>query len=131
MCDDLDRFGASLSVSWSAVHVYPWRSHTSEASSFRSGEAMKDQRLQIADIVPHIDDATLGTLNVPAFQRKYVWRASKVVDLVDSLWRGYPVGTLLLWARSGGWLKYVGKRTESSLRPAQLGKGHQRYRSRN
>jgi len=58
---------------------------------------MKDQRLQIADIVRHIDDATLGTLNVPEFQRKYVWRASKVVDLVDSLWRGYPVGTLLLW----------------------------------
>jgi hypothetical protein len=58
---------------------------------------MKDQRLQISDIVRHIDDATLGALNVPEFQRKYVWRASKVVDLVDSLWRGYPVGTLLLW----------------------------------
>src|SRR6266852_3774059 len=58
---------------------------------------MKDQRLQIADIVRHIDDATLGILNVPEFQRKYVWRSSKVVDLVDSLWRGYPIGTLLLW----------------------------------
>lgn len=58
---------------------------------------MKDQRLQIADIVRHIDSATLGVLNVPEFQRKYVWGASKVVDLVDSLWRGYPVGTLLLW----------------------------------
>lgn len=58
---------------------------------------MKDQRLQIADIVRHIDDATLGNLNVPEFQRRYVWRASKVVDLVDSLWHGYPIGTLLLW----------------------------------
>ena len=61
---------------------------------------MKDQRLQIADIVRHIDDATLGVLNVPEFQRKYVWRASKVADLVDSLWRGYPIGTLLLWESS-------------------------------
>lgn len=58
---------------------------------------MKDQRLQIADIVGHIDDATLGVLNVPEFQRKYVWRPSKVAALVDSLWRGYPIGTLLLW----------------------------------
>jgi len=58
---------------------------------------MKDQRLQIADVVRHIDDATLGNLNVPEFQRKYVWRASKLADLVDSLWRGYPIGTLLLW----------------------------------
>ena len=61
---------------------------------------MKDQRLQIADIVRHIDDATLGILNVPEFQRKYVWRASKVAELVDSLWRGYPIGTLLLWESS-------------------------------
>ena len=61
---------------------------------------MKDQRLEIADIVRHIDDATLGILNVPEFQRKYVWRASKVADLVDSLWRGYPIGTLLLWESS-------------------------------
>lgn len=61
---------------------------------------MKDQRLQIADIVRHIDDATLGILNVPEFQRKYVWRPSKVAALVDSLWRGYPIGTLLLWESS-------------------------------
>jgi predicted nucleic acid-binding protein len=58
---------------------------------------MKDQRLQIVDIVKNIDNATLGLLNVPEFQRKYVWRPSKVADLVDSLWRGYPIGTLLLW----------------------------------
>jgi len=61
---------------------------------------MKDQRLQIADIVRHIDDAMLGRLNVPEFQRKYVWGPSKVADLVDSLWRGYPIGTLLLWESS-------------------------------
>jgi len=58
---------------------------------------MKDQRLDIAHIVKHIDDATLGVLNVPEFQRRFVWKPSKVRDLVDSLWRGYPIGTLLLW----------------------------------
>jgi len=58
---------------------------------------MKDQRLEIRDIVKHIDDATLGALNVPEFQRKFVWKPSKTKDLVDSLWRGYPIGTLLLW----------------------------------
>jgi uncharacterized protein with ParB-like and HNH nuclease domain len=58
---------------------------------------MKDQRLQIGDVVRHIDDSTVGLLNVPEFQRKYVWRPSKVAALVDSLWREYPIGTLLLW----------------------------------
>ena len=61
---------------------------------------MKDQRLEIKDIVKHIDDATLGTLNVPEFQRKFVWKPSKTRDLVDSLWRGYPIGTLLVWESS-------------------------------
>lgn len=61
---------------------------------------MKDQRLEIKDIVKHIDDATLGTLNVPEFQRKFVWKPSKTKDLVDSLWRGYPIGTLLVWESS-------------------------------
>src|SRR2546427_2270147 len=36
-------------------------------------------------------------LNVPEFQRKYAWQAPQVADLVDSLCRGYPIGTLLLW----------------------------------
>jgi hypothetical protein len=61
---------------------------------------VKDQRLQIVDIVSNIDDATQGILNIPEFQRKFVWPPSKVTDLVDSLWRGYPIGTLLLWEAS-------------------------------
>lgn len=58
---------------------------------------MKDQRLEIKDIVKHIDDATLGKLDVPEFQRKFVWTAEKTKKFVDSLWRGYPVGAFLLW----------------------------------
>ncbi len=76
---------------------------------------MKDQRLYIADIVRNIDDATLGTLNIPEFQRKYVWKASKVVDLVDSLWRGYPVGSLLLWENS-----YDSPRTAHGIQSRKL-----------
>jgi hypothetical protein len=58
---------------------------------------MKDQRLEIKDIVKHIDDATLGKLDVPEFQRKFVWTPEKTKKFVDSLWRGYPVGAFLLW----------------------------------
>lgn len=58
---------------------------------------MRDQRLQIEDVVRHIDDATLGRLDVPEFQRKFVWSPEKTKKFLDSLWRGYPVGVLLLW----------------------------------
>lgn len=58
---------------------------------------MKDQRLEIKDIVKHIDDATLGKLDIPEFQRGFVWSPDKAKKFVDSLWRGYPIGTILLW----------------------------------
>ena len=58
---------------------------------------MKDQRLEIKDIVKHIDHATLGRLDIPEFQRRFVWTPEKVKKFVDSLWHGYPVGALLLW----------------------------------
>ena len=38
-----------------------------------------------------------GTLRLPELQRGYVWRAQQVVDLFDSLYRGYPSGTILTW----------------------------------
>lgn len=38
-----------------------------------------------------------GSIRVPTFQRQFVWGAKDVRDLFDSLYRGFPVGTLLLW----------------------------------
>lgn len=58
---------------------------------------MKDQRLEINDIVKNIDDAISGMLDVPEFQRKFVWKPEQVKNFVDSLWKDYPVGALLLW----------------------------------
>lgn len=41
--------------------------------------------------------ARSGQLRVPAFQRSFVWDADDVRRLFDSIWRGYPIGTLLFW----------------------------------
>ena len=38
-----------------------------------------------------------GEMRLPEMQRRYVWRATRVRDLLDSLYRGYPSGTILLW----------------------------------
>ena len=38
-----------------------------------------------------------GELRLPEMQRQYVWRATRVRDLLDSLYRGYPSGAILLW----------------------------------
>src|SRR5260370_14973420 len=38
-----------------------------------------------------------GELRLPELQRRYVWPATRVRDLLDSLYRGYPSGTILVW----------------------------------
>lgn len=46
-----------------------------------------------------LDLAEGGRLRVPAFQRPFVWDDDDVRRLFDSIWRGFPIGTLLLWTR--------------------------------
>ena len=41
-----------------------------------------------------------GRLRLPEMQRRYVWRSPRVRDLMDSLYRGYPSGAILLWETS-------------------------------
>ena len=36
-------------------------------------------------------------LELPEIQRSFVWNRPQVRDLLDSLYRGFPVGTLLFW----------------------------------
>lgn len=38
-----------------------------------------------------------GNVAIPEMQRPFVWSTSKVRDLLDSLYRGYPVGYLITW----------------------------------
>ncbi|MDQ3442405.1 MAG: DUF262 domain-containing protein [Chloroflexota bacterium] len=50
-------------------------------------------------------------LVLPEIQRGYVWKTTQVRDLVDSLYRGFPIGTMLVWS------------TNESLRARSVGDG--------
>lgn len=54
------------------------------------------QALTVEDILEH---ARRGRLRVPRFQTALRWKASHVVELFDSIVRGFPIGGLLLWKR--------------------------------
>src|SRR6266511_2389121 len=41
-----------------------------------------------------------GRLRVPKFQRPFVWRPEQMLNLFDSIERGYPIGSLLVWDTS-------------------------------
>ncbi|MGE4545687.1 MAG: DUF262 domain-containing protein [Pedobacter sp.] len=38
-----------------------------------------------------------GEIAIPEIQRPFVWDATKVRDLMDSLYQGYPIGYLIAW----------------------------------
>lgn len=44
-----------------------------------------------------LTDIDMGRIGLPDIQRPFVWPNSKVRDLLDSMYRGYPVGYLLFW----------------------------------
>lgn len=46
-----------------------------------------------------VHDVLAGKIRVPKFHRPIHWELRDVLDLLDSLYRGYPIGTLLLWQR--------------------------------
>lgn len=57
----------------------------------------RNDQLKIQELVRLADD---GRIRVPQFQRSFRWGADDVLALFDSILRGYPFGSLLLWRRS-------------------------------
>ena len=44
-----------------------------------------------------VSDIQQGTLALPDIQRPFVWKNTKVRDLLDSMFRGFPFGYILTW----------------------------------
>ena len=54
----------------------------------------KTDSIALMDVVKYISE---GDYRIPRFQRNYVWKIDKVVALVDSLLKGFPIGSIVLW----------------------------------
>lgn len=50
--------------------------------------------MRIQEILNQID---IGSYALPEFQRGYVWNRDQVKKLIMSLYKGYPIGGLLIW----------------------------------
>lgn len=44
-----------------------------------------------------IERVASGRLRIPSFQRGFVWDAERVAYLMDSIYKGYPFGAVILW----------------------------------
>lgn len=54
---------------------------------------------------PLLEDLRLGKLQIPPFQREFVWTREKIKQLFESISQNYPIGSLILWkpAQNMGW----------------------------
>ena len=44
-----------------------------------------------------IHEIERGSVKVPQFQREFVWSRDKSAKFIDSLLKGFPIGTFILW----------------------------------
>lgn len=61
-------------------------------------------------IVPHTIDNILSwirqkSIAIPDIQRPFVWSKADVRDLIDSLYKGYPVGYIITWHNTDATIK--------------------------
>lgn len=63
-----------------------------------------------------VDAAVAGRLDIPEFQRGFVWAPEKVKNLLDSLCRDYPIGSVLCWRSES----YQSPRQVSSTEPERV-----------
>ncbi len=66
-----------------------------------------------------LDDIQMGEIGLPEIQRPFIWPNTKVRNLFDSMYKGFPVGYLLFWAnRIGDGSRQIG--TDVKLRVPYL-----------
>lgn len=59
--------------------------------------AFKDPKPAAERIVQLAQRVLTGDILLPRFQRSFVWNRKQMLDLLDSVARNYPIGSMLLW----------------------------------
>lgn len=70
------------------------------------------EQLKICEIVKQ---AVSKKVDIPEFQREFVWDTEQVKKLAESLYRDYPVGSFLLWDSSAYQEAKTAQGTQASL----------------
>lgn len=87
----------------------------------------KDVKYNLNSLIQNID---LGTIGLPDIQRPFVWKDTKVRDLFDSLYKGYPVGYFLFWENANiDGVKGIGTEAKQKFANLLIVDGQQRLTS--
>ncbi len=77
-----------------------------------------------------LEDIDMGEIGLPEIQRPFVWKNTKVRDLFDSMYKGFPVGYLLFWANGvGNGHRQIGANNKQKVPRLLIVDGQQRLTS--
>jgi hypothetical protein len=77
-----------------------------------------------------VSDVASGKIRLPDIQRPFVWTNAKVRDLIDSMFRGYPVGELMFWENQDPQhTRGIGRDPKTQAASMQVVDGQQRLTS--
>jgi len=79
---------------------------------------MADNYSFITDL---ISDVKRGRIRIPSFQRGFVWDRDRVAYFIDSIYKGFPFGSVLIWRTRNS------LRTERNLGPYKLPENEAEY----
>ena len=64
------------------------------------------QQLELASLMSQMKQ---GNLQIPRFQREFVWPTSKTRALLDSMFKEFPIGTFFFWQAPNGFSQFFRK----------------------
>ena len=69
-----------------------------------------------------LNDVRNGRIGLPDLQRPFVWKDSKVRELLDSMMKGYPIGYIMLWSSPDDYenTSHIGTNDKIYKRPDDL-----------
>lgn len=95
--DGEERGTASLIPALEPAQALPQNDAPVPAVMTTERKCMGNLETTMMPVAGLVDMVANQSLQLPEIQRAYVWNRPQVRDLLDSLYRGYPIGTMLIW----------------------------------
>jgi hypothetical protein len=66
---------------------------------------------RVRRLINYVEDIEKGLVQIPEFQRDFIWDSKNMLDFFDSIKKNYPIGSILFWqpdAEEFGKAQYIG-----------------------
>ena len=99
--------------------VFIGRSSIVQQSKTSPSATLQEAQSQVSHISELANRILTGDILLPKFQRDFVWDKKQIIDLLNSIANGYPIGSVLLW-RSREQLRSERNIADLQIAPTQV-----------